>query len=259
MDEKHGAGTGPGGMSSGAGGRGVGSGPHVQGQMPGTEPAGSIADQARDAFDETAARASEVARSAYDEGQRMARRAGERYPQVRSYYERGTRAIGQQVAEAPVVSLLAMAAAGFALAWMMGGSPSRTQERGYAGRRDRPGQRSGKPLIESDRVEGTAVYDPNGNRIGTITRVMLDKMSGRVAYAVMSFGGFFGIGADEYAVPWSMLDYDTSLEGYRTSLTAEQVRNAPSFSKDRGHDWSNRDSERQLHDYYRVDYYWLVG
>ena len=59
--------------------------------------------------------------------------------------------------------------------------------------------------------------------------------------------------------PWGMLDYDTSLEGYRTSLTAEQVRNAPSFSKDRGHDWSNRDSERQLHDYYRVDYYWLVG
>jgi sporulation protein YlmC with PRC-barrel domain len=259
MDEKHGAGVGQGGMPSGPGSRGVGTAPHVQGHGPGAESGGSMADQARDTFDEATTRASEVARSAYEESQRMARQAGERYPQVRSYYERGTRAIGQQVSDAPVVSLLAMAAAGFALAWMMSGSQTRGQDRGGHARRDRPGQRTGKPLIESDRVEGTAVYDRSGNRIGTITRVMLDKLSGRVAYAVMSFGGFFGIGADEYAVPWSMLDYDTSLEGYRTGLTAEQVRNAPSFSKDRGHDWSDRNSERQLHDYYRVDYYWLVG
>jgi hypothetical protein len=56
---------------------------------------------------------------------------------------------------------------------------------------------TGKPLIESDRVEGTAVYDPGGNNIGSIKRLMVEKMSGRVAYAVMSFGGFLGIGAEE--------------------------------------------------------------
>jgi hypothetical protein len=59
---------------------------------------------------------------------------------------------------------------------------------------------TGKPLIESDRVEGTTVYDPRGNDIGNIKRLMIDKISGRVAYAVMTFGGFLGIGADEHAI-----------------------------------------------------------
>ena len=54
---------------------------------------------------------------------------------------------------------------------------------------------TGKPLIESDRVEGTTVYDPAGNNIGSIKRLMIEKLSGRVAYSVMSFGGFLGIGS----------------------------------------------------------------
>jgi len=53
---------------------------------------------------------------------------------------------------------------------------------------------TGKPLIESDRVEGTTVYDPKGTDIGSIKRLMIEKISGRVAYAVMSFGGFLGMG-----------------------------------------------------------------
>jgi hypothetical protein len=53
---------------------------------------------------------------------------------------------------------------------------------------------TGKPLIEGDRVEGTTVYDPAGNNIGSIKRLMIEKISGRVAYAVMSFGGFLGMG-----------------------------------------------------------------
>jgi len=64
---------------------------------------------------------------------------------------------------------------------------------------------TGKPLIESDRVEGTYVYDPNGNNIGTIKRLMIEKISGKVAYAVMSFGGFLGMGADEHTIPWDKL------------------------------------------------------
>jgi hypothetical protein len=56
--------------------------------------------------------------------------------------------------------------------------------------------RTGKPLIESDRVEGTTVYDPQGNNLGSIKRLMIDKISGQVSYAVMSFGGFLGIGAE---------------------------------------------------------------
>src|SRR5215203_1406083 len=84
-----------------------------------------------------------------------------------------------------------------------------------------PGVMTGKPLIESDRVEGTAVYDPQGNHIGSIKRLMIDKKTGKVAYAVMSFGGFLGIGEEEHTVPWNKLDYDTRLGGFRTDVTEE--------------------------------------
>jgi PRC-barrel domain len=67
------------------------------------------------------------------------------------------------------------------------------------------GVMTGKPSIESDRVEGTSVYDPQGNDIGGIKRLLIEKTSGRVAYSVMSFGGFLGMGEEEHAVPWSKL------------------------------------------------------
>src|SRR5712671_6104899 len=60
-------------------------------------------------------------------------------------------------------------------------------------------------LIGSDKVEGTAVYGANDTKIGSIERVMIDKMSGRVSYAVLSFGGFLGIGDDHYPLPWQSL------------------------------------------------------
>ena len=70
-------------------------------------------------------------------------------------------------------------------------------------------------LIGSDKVEGTAVYGADETKIGSIERVMIDKMSGKVSYAVLSFGGFLGIGDDHYPLPWQSLKYDTSLGGYR--------------------------------------------
>ncbi len=115
---------------------------------------------------------------------------------------------------------------------------------------------TGKPLIESDRVEGTTVYDPNGNSIGSIKRLMIEKISGHVAYAVMSFGGFLGMGQEEHAVPWNKLTYDTNLGGYRTDITEEQLRGAPAFSRDREYDWTDRAREQELHDYYGARYYW---
>jgi hypothetical protein len=75
-------------------------------------------------------------------------------------------------------------------------------------------------------------------------------------YAVMSFGGFLGLGAEEHAVPWSKLTYDTNLGGYRTDLTEQQLQGAPAFSRDGTYDFSDRDRERELHDYYRAPYYW---
>ena len=116
--------------------------------------------------------------------------------------------------------------------------------------------RTGKPLIESDRVEGTTVLDIRGEDIGSIKRLMIDKLSGRVAYAVMSFGGFLGIGAEEHAIPWGKLKYDTSLGGYRTDITVDELQRAPTFSHDPEYDWSDRKREQELHDHYRVPYYW---
>lgn len=64
------------------------------------------------------------------------------------------------------------------------------------------------------------------------------------------------MGADEYQVPWGKLTYDTRLGGYRTDLTEQQLRGAPAFSRDRTHDWTDRNRARELHDYYGTDYYW---
>ncbi len=222
---------------------------------------GSMAEQGTPAPGQVASSASEMASKTYEQGQRLAQQASERYPATRGYYQESRRAVSHGVTEAPLSTLLAGAAMGYVLAWAVHGhqSTARTRMPHRAGqRRDRPGQRSGQCLIASDRVEGTAVYDPSGNRIGTIQRVMIEKISGRVAYAVMSFGGFLGLGQEEHAIPWRKLDYDTSLEGYRTDITEEQLRNAPSFSRDQDHDWSDRQQEQDLHDYYRVTAYWIV-
>ena len=68
-------------------------------------------------------------------------------------------------------------------------------------------------VISSDRVEGASVYNANGDKLGSIDDLMIDKYSGNVRYAVMEFGGFLGMGTDRYPLPWSMLKYDTALEG----------------------------------------------
>ena len=118
-------------------------------------------------------------------------------------------------------------------------------------RTDASGEMTGKPLIESDRVEGTAVYDPQGDHLGSIKRLMIEKINGKVAYAVMGFGGFLGMGEDEHTIPWGKLTYDTGLGGYRTDITEEQLRGAPTFYRDRDdYDWSDRERERELHDYW---------
>lgn len=110
-------------------------------------------------------------------------------------------------------------------------------------------------LIDSSRVEGTAVYDIRGNHIGTVKRLVIEKISGRVVYAVISFGGFLGLGANEYTLPWSKLDYDTSLGGYRTDVSEQQLTGAPPFAEtDQG--WPDRERELQFNDYYGASYYW---
>jgi hypothetical protein len=111
-------------------------------------------------------------------------------------------------------------------------------------------------LIGSDKVEGTEVYRSNGDRIGTIERVMLDKAKGQAAYAVMSFGGFLGIGNDYYPVPWSLLTYNEDLGGYEVNLTDAQLKGAPKFTKDQAWDYEDRAKEQALYTYYGATPYW---
>ncbi|ACA17249.1 PRC-barrel domain protein [Methylobacterium sp. 4-46] len=87
------------------------------------------------------------------------------------------------------------------------------------------------PLIESDRIEGTPVHAASGKRIGTIKRLVIEKISGHVAYAVTTFGGFLGVGSETHTIPWEQLHYDTALGGYKTNITEEQLRNAPEFAR----------------------------
>jgi hypothetical protein len=116
-------------------------------------------------------------------------------------------------------------------------------------------KRETSSLIGSDKVEGTAVYRPNGDKLGTIERVMIDKLSGKVAYAVMSFGGFLGLGHDHYPIPWSLLRYDTRLEGYVVEMNDEQLKGAPRFTADHPFDWNDNERGRRVHDYYKVPFY----
>jgi sporulation protein YlmC with PRC-barrel domain len=80
-----------------------------------------------------------------------------------------------------------------------------------------------RSLIASDKVEGTAVYRPNGDKLGRIERVVIDKETGKVAYALMSFGGFMGIGRDYYPLPWSLLKFNPRLDGYEINISEQQL------------------------------------
>jgi hypothetical protein len=107
-------------------------------------------------------------------------------------------------------------------------------------------------LIGSDKVEGTAVYGADDQKIGSVQRIMIDKISGKVAYAVVSFGGFLGMGEDYYPMPWPSMKYDTNLGGYRTAITESQLKGAPKFNRNTDWDWSNRTRDEEVYDYYRT-------
>jgi hypothetical protein len=121
--------------------------------------------------------------------------------------------------------------------------PRYVPERSYQPRQEYAGRRSysskepvatdeTRDLIASDKVEGTAVYDRKGERLGSVYNFMVGKRSGKVAYAVMSFGGWLGMGESYHPVPWSTLTYDTDRGGYVVGLTKESLRNAPSHRAD---------------------------
>jgi hypothetical protein len=111
-------------------------------------------------------------------------------------------------------------------------------------------------LISADKVQGTPVYNTQGESLGELEDVMIDKRSGKIAYAVMSFGGFLGIGNDYHPLPWNTLKYDTRQGGYVVGLTKQQLEGAPRFASNDNPAWGNRAYEQSIHDYYKAPPYW---
>ena len=109
-------------------------------------------------------------------------------------------------------------------------------------------------LIASDRVEGTAVYNQQGERLGTIKNFMVNKRNGHAAYAVMSFGGFLGMGESYHPLPWEVLNYDNTLGGYVVNLTRDQMEGGPAYVDEERPDWGDPTYGRHVHDYYGVPY-----
>lgn len=110
----------------------------------------------------------------------------------------------------------------------------------------------GHELISSRRVEGTPVCNLEREKLGTIHSVMIDKRSGQVAYAVLSFGGLLGIGAQVHPVPWQMLSYDLDREAYVVDFTREQLENAPTLGLDLADRPRKRSEDEVMYEYYGV-------
>lgn len=110
-------------------------------------------------------------------------------------------------------------------------------------------------LIASNRVEGTAVYNREGEKLGRIESFMVDKRSGQAEYAVMSFGGLFGLGHDHYPLPWNVLEFDPDKGGYVVNLDKEKLKEGPNFRAGEEPEF-DRDYGRRVYDYYGVIYTW---
>lgn len=107
-------------------------------------------------------------------------------------------------------------------------------------------------LIAATKVKGTSVYNRKGESLGSIDDVMIDKRSGQVSYAIMSFGGFLGMGESYHPLPWQVLDYDERQGGYVVDLDKDRLKAAPSYERDAAPDWESGEYGRKVDDYYDV-------
>jgi sporulation protein YlmC with PRC-barrel domain len=107
-------------------------------------------------------------------------------------------------------------------------------------------------VISSDKVEGTAVYNGAGDKLGSIDDLMIDKRSGHIRYAVLEFGGFLGMGTDRYPIPWNVLRYDTEKDGYVIPLDRNILDKAPRYRPESVPTYDN-DYGSRIDSYYHMD------
>ena len=111
-------------------------------------------------------------------------------------------------------------------------------------------------LIGSDRVEGTSVYGREKNKIGTVRRIMIDKLSGEARDVEVSVGAFLGMGGKLHSLPWEKLEYDTELGGYKLDVTEQQLKNAPTHNETERDQQFDRDYQSKVYSYWVVAPYW---
>lgn len=114
-----------------------------------------------------------------------------------------------------------------------------------------PSDTSGR-LIAADQVTGTSVYNRAGEKLGSVEDLMLDKVSGKTCYAILSFGGFLGIGDRHYPLPWEKLTYDRSMGGFVVDLDRETLEGAPSYETDEAAMWDDPAWGRRVDQHYGV-------
>lgn len=110
--------------------------------------------------------------------------------------------------------------------------------------------------IKSTRVIGTDVYNTEGERIGKIEDVVLDKLSPRIMFAVISFGGFLGIGEKYHAIPWPLLDYQEDTAGYVVPVSKDVLKRAPTYDLDELVANDGMNARTEAYDYYKVESDW---
>ena len=124
------------------------------------------------------------------------------------------------------------------------------------------GHRLEHPLVPAGRVNGADVYNRAGEKLGKVEDVAIDKVSGQVAYAILSFGGFLGIGERYHPVPWSLLVYDPDRRGYVIPCDKDRLDAAPTFEADDLSGWDDTDVRYGIYNFYApygAEPYWMSG
>ena len=113
----------------------------------------------------------------------------------------------------------------------------------------------GPRLMGANTLDGNDVYNKQDEDLGDVKEIMIDVPTGRVAYAVLSFGGFLGMGEKLFAVPWSALKLDTANKRFVLDVSKERLKEAPGFDKDAWPDMADPTWVKGIHSYYGVTPY----
>ena len=114
----------------------------------------------------------------------------------------------------------------------------------------------GPDVMAASTLDGDKILSTDGEEVGKVKEIMLDVQAGRIAYVVMSCGGFLGIGDKLLAIPWNALTLDTTRKCFLVALSAERIKNAPGFDKQHWPSMADATWATSVHQYYGREPYW---